>query len=277
MFSTEVPVCLAIAGSDSGGGAGVQADLKTFSRFGVFGTTVITSITSQNPAEITSIFPLPIHEVTNQYQAVTNRISVSAIKIGMMATLEIVSVLEKELSRRTQAIPIVVDPVLIASSGRHLISCNPESFSDLFSASTLITPNFDEAQFFSQKTFLEENQATEMAIHLSQKYSTNVLITGGDADTGVARDIFSTDNCVYEFLSDKVNVPMSHGSGCMFSSAITANLALGTPLLEAIIIAKAYIYWGLKWYRKIGERMYAIGCLPKDKIDISVVKVNKMN
>ena len=276
MQTQQAPVCLTIAGSDSSGGAGIQADLKTFSFFNTFGASVVTAITAQNPLEVTAIYPLTISAILSQYRAVANKLKISAIKTGMLFSVEAVENLVAELRLVPDETPIIVDPVMVATSGSKL---NKENLTVAFKGllaplSTLITPNIPEAEALIGTKLKSRDQLASAAKHLSQECQTKVLLKGGHQVSNFVTDFFSDGSTTYELKASYVVAITTHGTGCMLSSAIAANMALGKNLLDAMMTAKAFIVYALKSCIYIGDNICAIG-LPK-KLDNGVVTVEEV-
>lgn len=231
-------VVLTIAGSDSSGGAGIQADLKTFEAFGVFGTSALTVLTAQNTRGVSEIFPLTPEFVKAQLQSVLDDFEVSAIKIGMLYSVEIIEVVA-ELIKELK-IPIVLDPVFVSKVGSPLLKSNAvEAMKKLFGMVTLITPNLYEARkLFGYKT------GDTASLEKLQNSSVPVLIKNEVLEMPDGK--VSIDQLFYKhqkqlFKSIYVETKNLHGTGCSYSSAIAANLALGKPLEEAIAISKVFI------------------------------------
>ena len=276
MHGQKIPVCLSIAGSDSSGGAGIQADLKTFAYFKTFGVTVITAVTAQNPFEVSAIYPIPTSGIFSQFQAVTTKIKINAIKTGMLYSPDIIEGLANEFQTLPKNCPKIVDPVMVATSGSRLVKGQiKDSFQKrLAPRATLITPNIPEAEFLTGSPLSSREEMIRIAQDMSQNYQTRILIKGGHRCSTMVTDVYIDGATTYELKSPCVNALTTHGTGCILSSAITANLALGNDLLDALITAKAFIYHSLKNCVNIGASAFAIG-LP-DIIDTSIVKVEKL-
>ncbi|MGY6741533.1 MAG: bifunctional hydroxymethylpyrimidine kinase/phosphomethylpyrimidine kinase [Cecembia sp.] len=242
MVKKYIPV-LSIAGSDSGGGAGIQADLKTFAALGCYGMTVITATTAQNTQGVRDIFPIPPGHIEAQLMAVLEDIPPKAIKIGMVNQPEVVEVLANTL-KRFPHIPIVFDPVMVATSGDRLIADGTVALlkEQLFPLATLITPNLDEAAVL---TGYEVDSVAKM--HQAGKDILNmqcqaVLIKGGHLNTPVIQDIlFQKGMPEQSYESTYIKTKNLHGTGCSLSSAIAAALAKGNPLPKAVEIARNYV------------------------------------
>lgn len=238
------PVALAIAGSDSGGGAGIQADLKTFSAFGVHGTTAITAVTAQNTFAVRSIEILSAEVVAQQIDAVLEDFKVGALKVGMLGNLAVAEVLVDRL-RTAKLENVVVDPVFSATSGEILLEQDALSFfrEDLLPLSTVVTPNTFEAARLLDITEQEIIDSPEQATAEICSIGANaVVITGGHLPGNDCVDYFYDGDRLRKFSSNKIQTKNTHGSGCTYSSAIAAELARGTSLKRAVASAKEFIH-----------------------------------
>ena len=243
MRTKRYPTVLTIAGSDSGGCAGIQADLKAISALGVFATSAITAITSQNTTEVRHIEPLPVKAVRHQIEAVLDDIVVDAIKTGMLPSPAIIEAVASAVDKyriRT----LVVDPVMVTTSGTRLVA--PEILDalrgSLYGRLTLLTPNLPEAEVLSGIAIRNENTLREAAEKLLSEGCAAVLIKGGHATSADATDtLFRPDREPVVFSTLRIASPNLHGTGCTFASAIAALLALGHNLEQAIGLAKTYI------------------------------------
>lgn len=243
----KIPCLLSIAGSDPSGGAGVQADLKTFSAFGCYGMAAITAITAQNTQGVTGVFPLAPDIVAAQIEAVMSDITPDAIKIGMVATPEIAQAVAETLARYA-ARNIVFDPVLAPTQGVSLASAGLEKalIATLLPLANLVTPNLHEASALT-KTPRAAN-ADEMAAQgraLIQAGARAVLVTGGDLD-GEPIDVLIEGGERRVFRGRRIETRHTHGTGCALSSAIACELAKGAPLIDAIAVAKAWLEGALE-------------------------------
>lgn len=239
------PIVLSIAGSDSSGGAGIQADLKTFSALGVYGTTAITAITAQNTLGVHAQHPIPAEMVYNQIVAVLDDLHPSFVKIGMLSNPEIVMAVADALSK--YPLSIVLDPVMVSSSGHRLLSVEAQEVikQNLFPMATLITPNLPEMEAltgFPLSTYKEKEKAARCLMNSGAKA---ILLKGGHEEGDVKTDILFSNSATgiqsAMFTSETVATRNIHGTGCTLSSAITAFLARGLALEEAIVEAKKYI------------------------------------
>lgn len=233
-----VPVALTIAGSDSGGGAGIQADLKVFATLGVFGASAITAITAQNPRHITRLHPLPPPLVAAQIRAVRDAFGLRAVKCGVLATENIVRAVAAAL--RPQPMALVVDPILRAGSGAALLEPRGRRALELelLPLATLATPNLFEA-----RAFLGRSQPPpDTARALARRWGCAVLLKGGHArDATCATDVLCVGQDVTELSAPRVHRRRIHGLGCALSAAITAFLARGHSLLESALLAKEFL------------------------------------
>ncbi|MCF3933119.1 bifunctional hydroxymethylpyrimidine kinase/phosphomethylpyrimidine kinase [Acuticoccus sp. M5D2P5] len=233
-------IALTIAGSDSGGGAGIQADIKTFSALGVYGASVITAITAQNTLGVSAIHSIPVDMVEAQFDAVIGDLDVKAIKIGMLADPAVIALLAKKLDGI--GIPVVLDPVMVAASGHRLVP--EETVSALCDAliplATLITPNIPEAAVLLGEAEADGLDMMRAQAHRLAALGPAVLLKGGHM-SGEAADVFETEDGVETLTSPRVATRNTHGTGCTLSSAIAASLAKGMTLPEAVRAGKTYI------------------------------------
>lgn len=234
---------LTIAGSDSGGGAGIQADLKTFAARGVYGTSAITAITAQNTMGVQGIFELPADFVALQIASVMEDIGADVWKIGMIANVDIIRVVA-DCARRYKIERLVLDPVMVAKGGDPLLRKDARDalIQELIPLAYVITPNLPEAQVLSNlpTSGIMDMQSAARAIHkMGAKY---VVIKGGHlTDTDMAVDILYNGTTFTEFSEPFINSLNTHGTGCTFASAIAAELAKGSNVEQAVKIAKTYV------------------------------------
>ena len=237
------PVALTIAGSDSSGGAGIQADLKTFTAMGVYGATVITALTAQNTRGVQAIAPVATEFVTTQFDSVVTDLRVCAAKTGMLATAPIAAAVARRLAAMPD-LPLVVDPVMIASSGDVLLS--PDAIdvyrTQLVPRATLLTPNLAEAaRLLSEPEARDVDDCIQQARALAALGCHAVLLKGGHAASNDIVDVFFADGEITLFRHPRINTSNTHGTGCTLSAAITALLAIGTPLPAAVKSAIDYL------------------------------------
>jgi len=239
---TKVPVALTIAGSDSSGGAGIQADLKTFSAFGVYGATVITALTSQNTLGVHEHHPVPSDFIASQFDSVCSDFPVAASKVGMLATSEVIEVVATKVLEHGLA-HLVVDPVMVAKSGDRLLAFGAVGalIELLFPLAKIITPNTEEASDIlgiDPITNLDEmKDAARLLFKLGAK---SVLLKGGHISKG-AVDVFYDGGEPVILSGRHIDTPNTHGTGCTLSSAIAAGLARGETTQDAVKNAKEFI------------------------------------
>lgn len=243
-----IPIAVTIAGSDSGGGAGIQADLKTFSALGVYGATVIAALTAQNTKGVTGIHDIPPEFVTAQFDAVYSDLKVSATKIGMLSRPATIEAVAAGLLRH-KARNVVLDPVMVAASGDRLLV--PEAIAtikkSLFPLAMLITPNLAEAAALLDRPLAtNESEMAGQGEALLALGAKAVLVKGGHAETKHAVDVLIEPSGVRRFTAERIVTPHNHGTGCTLSSAIAAGLAKGLVLHDAIAAAKNYITGALQ-------------------------------
>ncbi len=240
---------LTIAGSDSGGGAGIQADLKTFSALGCFGMSAITALTAQNTRVVTGILPVPPEFIGQQIDAVMEDIGVDAVKIGMLHSPEVIQKGADKLSP-WDCPNVVVDTVMISKSGDKLLLDDAVAAlkETLLPLATVITPNLPEASVLLGRPIETAKDMPGAAKDLAKLGVSNVLVKGGHLTGSQSHDLLyeSRSQTMIELPGTRINTPNSHGTGCTLSSAIAAGLAKGLALKEAVKQAKAYIIGALK-------------------------------
>jgi len=237
----KVSTALTIAGSDSGGGAGIQADLKTFSAFRVFGTSVLTAVTAQNSLGVQGVFNLPPEFVARQIDSVLSDFGADAIKIGMLSSAAIVEAVADRLVAHRHG-PVVLDPVMIAKSGDALLepSARAALMKTMLPLSDVVTPNLHEAAALADMPVTDERQMEEAAKRILGLGARAVLVKGGHLEHA-ATDLLWDGRTLTRFPGAKLASANTHGTGCTYSSAIAAGLAHGRPLIEAITMGKAYV------------------------------------
>ncbi|MEJ2719934.1 MAG: bifunctional hydroxymethylpyrimidine kinase/phosphomethylpyrimidine kinase [bacterium] len=245
---------LTIAGSDSGGGAGIQADLKTFHAHGVFGTSVLTAITAQNTVAVTDAFELPPELINTQIDAVFGDFDIAAAKTGMLSSAAIVDTVAAALRRRRFE-RLVVDPVMISKSGYKLLKDDAiESLKSLLlPLALLVTPNIHEAQLLADIEIDSPDAMRDAARRIGEYGPRNVLVKGGHAGFDRATDVLFDGDDFHLFESRYIETKNLHGTGCTFSAAIAARIALGEPLTTAIANAKTYITNAIEQSLDIGK------------------------
>ncbi|WP_116786845.1 bifunctional hydroxymethylpyrimidine kinase/phosphomethylpyrimidine kinase [Flavobacterium psychrotrophum] len=240
----KYPVALTIAGSDSGGGAGIQADLKTFSALGCYGTSVITALTAQNTLGVTGIHSIPPDFVKEQLRAVLTDIRPQAIKIGMVHTPELATAIAEVLTEYKN-IPVVLDPVMVATSGARLIeeSATNRIISELFPLATIITPNLDEAALLANLPISGVEDMYEAGKAILREGAKGLLLKGGHLPGEQITSLLYINSSEPKVLvSQKVATDNTHGSGCTLSSAIAAFIARGETAETAVELAGEYVY-----------------------------------
>ncbi len=268
--SARTRTALSIAGSDSGGGAGVQADLKAFARCGVHGMTAITAITAQNTVGVSAIHPLPAEVVTAQVRAVIEDIGVDAVKVGMLGTSEVTLAVARALDELPAHTPVVVDPVMVAESGARLL--DPEArealVSEILPRATVLTPNLLEARLLAgwgnDADEEEDEEAEAVGRALLALGPSVVVVTGGHRTRAV--DLFlqaGEEELVVEIAGERYSDGAAHGSGCTHSSILAAQLALGHAPLRAARTARALAGEAvMNGLRDLGEGAGPVDVLP---------------
>lgn len=233
---------LIIAGSDSGGGAGIQADIKTATTLGAFATTAITAVTAQNTQGVTAIHHIPPDIITAQINAVINDIGVDVVKTGMLGNIETINVVASALDKLNASIPVIIDPVLVATSGDVLLEADAISTltSELFPRATLLTPNIPEAETLLGLTVAQEDMeaAAKKLLDLGPQA---ILLKGGHIKGNQLRDVLVTPTSQHVFEDEKIDTTNTHGTGCTLATAIAVNLAQGFPLKKAVAEARHYV------------------------------------
>jgi len=245
--AVTVPLALTIAGSDCSAGAGIQADLKTFTALGVYGLTAVTCIVAEVPRKVSRIEPVTARMVREQIEVLLKNFRVGAIKTGLLCSAEIVCAVAQTIQhgekKTARSIPFVVDPVMIATSGDNLLE--PEAVeaykNKLFPLAALITPNLDEAALLLETTIIDRKQMENAAKALAKKYRASILLKGGHLRGDNAIDLLFHQGELTEFSAPFVRGVETHGTGCTYSAAIAAGLASGFSLEQAIRRAKEFV------------------------------------
>ena len=249
----RIPCVLTIAGSDSCGGAGIQADLKTFTSLGVHGISVVTSITAQNTISISSIHDLEPNFIKSQIKTLLEDIQINAVKTGMLHTSDIIEAVSNEL--KNQNSPIVVDPVMRSKSGSILMDGGAEKtlVDELLPLSTVVTPNIPEAEALSKIRIRNIEDVKKAAKEISKFGAKTVVIKGGHLPSDYATDVLFYSGKYYILEADHVKKEETHGTGCVFSSAIAAELAKEKGIHEAVRNAKKFMSSAIKYSLRIGS------------------------
>ena len=245
-MNTATPIrALTIAGSDSGGGAGIQADLKTFAALGVFGTSAVTAITAQNTIGVTAVAEVPIEVISDQIEAVATDIGFDAVKTGMLSSSEIVECVAQAV-KRFELHPLIVDPVMIAASGAQLLQDDAVDSvkSRLLPLATVVTPNIPEAETL---TGIEIESVDDMELvggELILMGADAAVVKGGHFDDGTGRvtDVLITRDGVQHFTSLRIDTTSDHGTGCTFASAVAAHIAHGLEIGSAVDRSQRFVW-----------------------------------
>jgi hydroxymethylpyrimidine/phosphomethylpyrimidine kinase len=250
----KLPVALTIAGSDSGGGAGIQADLKTFAALGVHGTSALTAITAQNTLGVTEIMELPTVLVNAQIEAVMSDIGARAAKTGMLSSAEIIEVVVSAI-KRFDITNLVVDPVMVAKGGARLLRDDAVDALRrlLLPLAAVVTPNLPEAEVLlgrQIRTLDDRRQAARELVALGARAA---VVKGGHTDEDLAIDHYFDGSDLVELQSPRIATTNTHGSGCVFSAAIAADLAKGSDSLAAVHLAKEFITGAIEASLEVGR------------------------
>ena len=248
-----VPRVLTVAGSDSGGGAGIQADLKTIALLGGYGTSAVTALTAQNTLGVKSIHRVPADFVVQQMEAVLADIGADAMKTGMLVNSAIVRAVCR-VARKYRLSKIVVDPVMVATRGRRLLSsaAGEALKKELLPLALVITPNLSEAEVLTGRKVRGLKDMREAAVQIHTMGARNVLLKGGHL-SGKAVDIFFDGRKFHELAAERIATPHTHGTGCTTSAAIAVELAKGNSPLEAVQRAKAFITSAIQYSLPLGR------------------------
>ena len=258
MNNNRIPCVLTIAGSDSGGGAGIQADLRTFYAYRVYGCSVISAVTAQNPDKVRNVDILPAESVKAQLESVLESFPVRFAKTGMLGNSEIIECTAESIQKHD--LELTVDPVMVSTSGRKLLEDSAISAmaEKLFPLAEWITPNIPEAELLCGRVLQNEDALADAAEFLYRKYGCNVVLKSGHAVTSEEiTDIVCCKGKLFRLTSPvvKINGSTAHGTGCTLSAALAANSALGKSWQEALIAAKTFVYGSLCESRKIHETL----------------------
>jgi hydroxymethylpyrimidine/phosphomethylpyrimidine kinase len=253
-----VPTALTIAGSDSGGGAGIQADLKTFSAFRVFGMSVLTALTAQNSVGVHGVHDVPPEFVARQIDVVLDDFGADAVKIGMLSSAPIIRAVADRL-RAHGPLRIVVDPVMIAKSGDPLLRPDAREalVAEMLPLATVVTPNLHEAAALAGIAVETEKDMDEAARRIHAQGPGHVLVKGGHLKDS-ATDLLWDGREMLRLAAPRIESANTHGTGCTYSSAIAAGLALGQPLPEAVRRAKAYVTAAIREGFQVGRGVGAL-------------------
>ncbi len=262
----SIPVALTIAGSDCSAGAGAQADLKTFSALGVYGLTALTCVVAETPGKVTRIDPVAPEMVAEQIRILLANFPVGAIKTGLLHSPEIVARVVEVL--RGGTIPLVVDPVMVATSGDLLLQAEAVSTyeRELFPLAAVLTPNLDEASTLLGRPIRALAEMHAAGEELRARYGVPVLLKGGHLGGRVAIDLLCTAGGVEEFAAPFTRGVQTHGTGCTYSAAIAAGLAAGRDLADAIRVAKNYVSRAIAQHFTWADGLQALNHQPQDEL-----------
>lgn len=251
----SIPIALTIAGSDSGGGAGIQADLKTFAALRVHGTSAITCITAQNPRRVTGIQPINASMVRKQIEAVFEELPPHAVKTGMLFNSEIIRVIA-ELFEHGKRPPLIVDPVMVATSGAVLLKPSAIRLlkNRLLPLAALVTPNLDEAEILVGRKLRSVDDLQMAARKIYDEYGCAALVKGGHLNLkNRAVDVLFDGKQIFVFRAARIRGVSTHGTGCTYSAAIAAYLARGESVQRSVALAKAFITRTIAKSQKAGR------------------------
>jgi hydroxymethylpyrimidine/phosphomethylpyrimidine kinase len=265
---SEVPVALTIAGSDSSAGAGVQADLKTFSALGVYGLSAVTCVVAEIPGKVSRIEPVSSEMVREQIEVLAKNFPIAAIKTGLLYSAEIISAVARVIvdvvRKIDNKVPLVIDPVIVATSGDSLLREDAIDLyqKELFPLANLITPNLLEAEKFLGQPIRDTKAMRQAGKELAEKFQTLILLKGGHLAGNEAVDLLFIDGKIVEFSAPFVRGVATHGTGCTYSAAITAGLASGLSLEDAIRRAKKFVTAAIaqhfRWTPRRGKNLDAL-------------------
>lgn len=249
----QIKTALTIAGSDCSGGAGIQADLKTMTMNGVYAMSAITALTAQNTTGVRAIQESTPEFLKDQLDAIFEDIYPDAVKIGMVSSVPLIEVIAERLTHY-KATNIVVDPVMVATSGSSLMESDAVQtlIKKLLPISTLVTPNIPEAEILSNMSIKNKDDMVAAAQYISNCYNCSVLVKGGHSINDANDLLYSNDKATW-FEGKRIDNPNTHGTGCTLSSAIASNLAKGLPLAESVAKAKDYISGALSAMLDLGK------------------------
>ena len=249
----NVPKAMTIAGSDSGGGAGIQADLKTFAALGVYGTVTLTAITAQNTVGVSGVHEIPTDMIVAQMDAVMGDIGADAVKTGMLSSQEIVEVVAAQVAKHGIR-SLVVDPVMVAKSGDSLLRDDAVDAvrTRLVPLSAVVTPNIPEAEALTGMTIESDDDVREAARRIVGMGARSVVVKGGHRE-GPATDVLYDGSSFREYSAPRIDTVNTHGTGCTFASAVAAGLAQGKSVEEAVGQAKEYVTEAIRASFPIGR------------------------
>ncbi len=246
---------LIVAGTDSGGGAGIPADLKTVMALGAYGTMAVTALTAQNTLGVQDVFPIDTAFIAKQMEVVLDDIGTDAVKTGMLHSAAVIDTVAEVLQRRCRDVPVVVDPVMVSASGHDLLE--PAAVRTLTrrlpTLATLLTPNVPEAEKLTGLEIADEEGMVHAAEMLRSMGAGAVLLKGGHMEGETLRDVLLSDAGLRVFEGPRVETTSTHGTGCTLASAIAAGLSCGLALEESVERARAYLYTALRTAPRLGR------------------------
>lgn len=251
---SKIATALTIAGSDSGGGAGIQADLKTFHQLGVYGMSAITAVTAQNTLGVAGVYPLPVEAVSLQIREVLRDIGADAVKTGMLFDAAIIQAVAEEI-RAFGISRLVVDPVMVAKGGAKLLQSEAIAALKqyLLPVAEVVTPNLPEAECLTGMQIRTPEEMREGARAIHALGVRNVIMKGGHLEGDVIVDMLFDGQAFYEITHGRVPTRHTHGTGCTFSAALAAEMAKGTPLVPAVERANRFIFEAIKTAPQLGQ------------------------
>jgi hydroxymethylpyrimidine/phosphomethylpyrimidine kinase len=256
---SNIPVALTIAGSDSSAGAGIQADLKTFNTLGVYGLSAVTCVVAEIPGKVSRIEPVSLEIVREQIEVVAKNFPIAAMKTGLLCSAVIISAIARTIVDLRLRVPLVVDPVITATTGDPLLEADAINAyqEELFPLASLITPNLDEASQLLGEKISDRASMKRAGKELKRKFKAAILLKGGHLSGRHAVDFLFVDDLVLEFSAPFVRGVATHGTGCTYSAAITAGLAKGVPLAKGIGAAKKFVTSAIRNHHRWG-RIHAL-------------------
>jgi hydroxymethylpyrimidine/phosphomethylpyrimidine kinase len=255
---------LVIAGSDSGAGAGIQADLKTIAALGGYATTAVTALTAQDTTGVHAVLPVPADFVRRQIEAVLGDIGADAVKTGMLGSAAVVAAVAETLAAMAPAVPLVIDPVMVSTSGTRLLDADAVDALTrlLLPRAAVLTPNVPEAEALTGLAIGDLDAMKRAAERLHAAGSPAVLLKGGHLDGGIVRDVYCGPEGITVLESPRIATRHSHGTGCTLASAIAVGLAQGMPMVPAIRRARAYLLEALRHAPGLGAGNGPLGHFP---------------
>ncbi len=253
-LSIHPPSVMTIAGSDSGGGAGIQADIKTFAALGCYGTSVITAVTAQNTIGVRAVHEVPVDNIADQIDAILDDMSIDAVKTGMLSSASIVDVVSDRVERYNLH-PLVVDPVMVSATKVKLIDdAAVHAITErLIPLADVLTPNVYEAAVITGVTVKDEKTARLAGLRMLEMGARSVIVKGGHFGTEYATDLLLDASGEYKLKVPRINTDATHGTGCTFASAVAAGLARKFTIKESVEIAKEYVTEAMLFAFKVGK------------------------